>query len=114
MSIERRRAPRYSLIADAEIVDPSSHICLRGRTSDVSLVGCFINTTNSLPRGTDIQLQFKYKGTILKASGAVIRPEPPMGFGVNFVNLKSSQEMLLQKWLGDCCLRSEGQEVPRA
>ena len=98
MSTERRRAPRYQLIAEVEIVDSVSSLSLNGRTSDVSLVGCFIRTTHSLPPGTEVQLQLKYKGTTLKARGLVVRPEPSMGFGVNFVNIKSAQEMLLQKW----------------
>src|SRR5579862_7469116 len=98
MNIERRHAPRYQLIAEAEIVDPLSNLCLKGRTSDVSLVGCFIHTTHSLPRGTEVQLQLKHKSTILKARAVVVRPEPSIGFGVNFVNIKSAQEMLLLRW----------------
>ena|ERR1700693_4092460 len=98
MSIERRRAPRYQFVAEAEIIDPLSNLSMKGQTSDVSLVGCFIRTTHSLPPGTEVQLQLKYKGTTLKARGLVVRPEPSMGFGVNFLNIKSAQEMLLQKW----------------
>jgi hypothetical protein len=99
MGSERRRAPRYQLVADAEIVSPLSHGCLNARTSDVGLVGCFMNTTYSLPRGTEIQLQLKYQGTTLMASGAVARSEPSMGFGVSFTNMKEAQKLLLQRWL---------------
>src|SRR5215831_6385169 len=101
MSVERRRAPRYRLVAEAEIVDPLSNVSMKGRTSDVSLVGCFISMPYSLPHGTEVQLQLKYKGTILKTRGLVVRPEPSSGFGVNFTNMKSAQEMLLQKWFAD-------------
>jgi hypothetical protein len=65
----------------------------------MSLVGCFINTTNTLPPGTEIQLQFNYKGATLKTKGAVVRSEPTMGFGVSFVRMKSVEETLLKKWL---------------
>jgi hypothetical protein len=99
MSSERRRAPRYQLVADAEMVTPLSHGCLKARTSDVSLVGCFMNTTYSLPPGTEVQLQLKYEGTTLMASGAVTRSEPSMGFGVSFGSMKAAQRTLLQKWL---------------
>ena len=65
MHSERRRAPRYQLVAEAEIVSPLSDVCLKARTSDVSLVGCFMNTTFSLPLGTEIRLQLKYEQTTL-------------------------------------------------
>lgn len=99
MSVERRRAPRYHLAAKAEIASASSPVRLTARTSDVSLLGCFMNTNYSLPAGTEIQLELKYEGATLVASGAVVRCEPSMGFGVSFRNMKAAQQKLLQKWL---------------
>lgn len=99
MSTERRRAPRYHLVADAEIVNTSSHVSVKARTSDVSLFGCFMNTKYSLDPGTEVQVRLQYDGASLVASGAVIRSEPSMGFGVSFANVKKSQQQLLQKWL---------------
>ena len=99
MSSERRRAPRYHLVADAEIVSMSSKIRLTARTSDLSLVGCFMNTNYSLPQGTTIQITLKYEAATLTCAGIVARSEPSMGFGVSFGGLKSSQEALLGQWL---------------
>jgi hypothetical protein len=99
MSVERRRAVRYPLVADAEIVNPLSHVCLKGRTSDMSLLGCFINTIFSLLAGTEIQVQLKHEGKAFIAGGAVVRSEPSMGLRVSFGNMKGAQLRLLQKWL---------------
>ena len=99
MNIERRRAPRYRLIAEAEIISPLSDVCLGAQTSDVSLFGCFMNTNFSLPLGTEIRLRLKYEQTTLTTSGAVARSEPSMGFGVSFTNMKAAHKTLLQKWL---------------
>jgi hypothetical protein len=99
MSIERRRAPRYRLAAAADVADPVSHARISGRTSDVSLLGCFINTNYSLPQGTKIQVRLTYEGTTFSADGSVARSEPSMGFGISFVNLVGAQQDLLQKWL---------------
>src|ERR1700685_2207368 len=101
MDAERRRAPRHQLVTDAEIVSPLYGGCLNARTSDVSLVGCFMNTTYSLPLGTKIQFQLKHEGSTLTASGAVARSEPSMGFGVSFDNMKAEQRIVLQKWLNE-------------
>jgi len=99
MTIERRRAPRYQLVAEAEIISPMSEVCLGAQTSDVSLVGCFMNTNFSLPLGTEIRLRLKYEQTTLITSGVVARSEPSMGFGVSFTNMKEAQKRWLQKWL---------------
>ncbi|HXA78530.1 MAG TPA: PilZ domain-containing protein [Candidatus Acidoferrales bacterium] len=99
MNIERRRAPRYQLVAEAEIISPLSDVYLGAHTSDVSLFGCFMNTNFSLPLGTEIRLRLKYEQTTLITSGAVARSEPSMGFGVSFTNMKETQKILLQKWL---------------
>jgi hypothetical protein len=99
MNIERRRAPRYLLVAHAEIISPLSEACLGAQTSDVSLFGCFMNTSYSLPLGTEIRLRLKYQQTPLITSAVVARSEPSMGFGVSFTNMKGAQKILLQKWL---------------
>jgi hypothetical protein len=99
MGFERRRAPRFQLIADAEIVSPLSHSCLKARTSDLSLLGCFMNTIYSLPPGTEIQLQLNHAGATFTAIGMVVRSEPSTGFGVSFGNVKGAQQMLLHQWL---------------
>jgi hypothetical protein len=99
MGIERRRSPRYHLVADAEMVSSPSHVCLKARTSDVSLVGCFMNTKYSLPLGTKIQLTLKYKGETFTGDGTVARSEPSTGFGVSFAEVKGTQQTLLRNWL---------------
>jgi hypothetical protein len=96
---ERRRARRFQLVAEAKIMSPLSDACLEARTSDVSLVGCFMNTKFSLPLGTEIRLQLKYEQTTLITSGAVARSEPSMGFGVSFTNMKETQKIMLERWL---------------
>jgi PilZ domain len=99
MTLERRRAPRYQLVAEAEIISPLSEVCLGAHTSDVSLCGCFMNTNFSLPIGTEIRLRLKYEQSTLLTSGVVARSEPSMGFGVSFTNMKEAQKRGLQKWL---------------
>lgn len=99
MSGERRRAPRYRLVADAEIVNLLSGARLGARTSDVSLFGCFMNTRFSLPPGTEVRIQLKYEQATLVTSATVARSEPSMGFGVSFKNMKDAEKQLLQKWL---------------
>ena len=99
MSIERRHAPRYRLVADAEIMIPHSSTSFKARTSDVSILGCFMNTTHALTPGTQIRLHLAYGGATLDATAAVARSEPSMGFGIAFSKLNPAQQTLLQSWL---------------
>jgi hypothetical protein len=101
MSFERRRAPRYQLIAEAEITEPASRRSYKARTSDVSLVGCFMNTTNALPAGTKIQVRVTHCDHTFSTKAKVERCEPAMGIGISFDDLKGDQRALLQGWLTD-------------
>src|ERR1700722_11695655 len=105
MGIERRRSPRYHLFADAEIVSPPSQVRLKARTSDLSLLGCFMNSNYTFPPGTEIQLTLKYKGETFASMGKVARSEPSMGFGVSFVDVKAPQQMVLRTWLQGLAIR---------
>jgi hypothetical protein len=111
MGSERRRAPRYQLIAEAEIIEPRSRHHYKARTSDVSLVGCFMNTSNSLPAGTRIQVRVTHRDHTFTANGKVARSEPAMGIGISFDEIKVDQRVLLQQWLVDLG-RSERPQSP--
>ena len=76
MNEDRRRAPRYQLLAEAEIVELRSQTRLQARTSDVSLVGCFMNTASSFPQGTEITLKLSAQETTFTSRGVVERTQP--------------------------------------
>jgi hypothetical protein len=98
MNEERRRSPRHQLIADAEIVELRSNRKLRARSSDVSLVGCFMNASHLFPQGTKVQLTLRQQETSFTSLGVVARAQP-MGMGVSFSDVRLDQREVLQKWL---------------
>lgn len=56
MKQENRRAPRHPLIASAELIDIRTDARLKVRTSDVSTVGCYLDTMSTLPEDTEVRL----------------------------------------------------------
>ncbi len=100
MTEERRRAPRYQLVADAEILELRSQTKLQARTSDVSLVGCFMNSSHGFPQGTEIRVKLTLQESTFTSRGVIARTQP-MGMGVNFFDVKRDQQDLLRKWLGE-------------
>lgn len=96
---ERRRASRCSLIASAEAIELQTNTHLRARISDLSLVGCYLETTNFLPIGTEVRLHITHNDTMFAALGVVVHCQPDLGMGIRFTDVQLDQHRILDKWL---------------
>src|SRR5258708_27063551 len=54
---DRRRFPRYSLTAPAEGTELRSKTVIDGRCTDFSAGGCYVDTLNPFPTGTDVRIR---------------------------------------------------------
>lgn len=99
MAIELRRAPRYPIVASVEIRELRSNIRVRARTSDLSTMGCYVDTLNPLLAGTEVELRISNNDETMTVQGAVAYCKANMGMGIEFVELKGNQLKLIQKWL---------------
>jgi len=99
MDSERRRVPRYPIIADAEVTEIASEAKLSARTSDLSAGGCFLDMINPSPEGTEIVVRISRADTTFTARGKVVFQFPNMGMGVMFTSVPASQQAVLEKWL---------------
>jgi len=91
MGSERRRAPRYPIIADAEITEIASETKLSARTSDLSAGGCFLDMVNPSPEGTEIVVRISRADTTFTARGKVVF-QFPIPDGVMFTSVPASQQ----------------------
>ena len=99
MGSERRRAPRYPIIADAEITEIASETKLSARTSDLSAGGCFLDMVNPSPEGTEIVVRISRADTTFTARGKVVFQFSNTGMGVMFTSVPASQQAVLENWL---------------
>ena len=99
MDSERRRAPRYPIIADAEVTEIASETKQSARTSDLSAGGCFLDMLNPSPEGTEIAVRISRADTTFTARGRVVFVFPDTGMGVMFTSVPASQQAVLEKWL---------------
>ena len=99
MGSERRRSPRYRFIAEAEIVEIANETKLRARTNDLSIGGCFLDTLNPSPMGTEIQVKIRHAGAVFNARGRVVFVVPNLGMGVCFTRIDSNEAVVLHEWL---------------
>ena len=99
--IERPRTPRYSVRAIAEVVDAESGLRLDARATNMSLIGCYLATTNPLLVGRRVKLQLTRGDSTIEISGTVVRSETNVGMGISFTELDASQLAILEKWFID-------------
>ncbi len=76
--VERPRARRYPFVASVELVDLQSDMRVQGRVTDLSLYGCGMNASKSLPAAT---------------SGGDI--------GIVFTQVERNDQMILEKWISE-------------
>jgi hypothetical protein len=107
-SPERRRNLRFPFTATVEAVDNQSGTKVTGRTSDLSLGGCYVDTLSPFPTGTEAKLRIQRGSETFEAQVKVIFSSIGMGMGLAFVSAQPKRFKIFQKWL----LELSGQGVP--
>jgi hypothetical protein len=98
---ERRRDPRYPLVAEARIADIGSSTEIKLRTSDLSITGCYLDTVSPLPNGTEIVLKICRDDGLFETNAKVVYVHPGMGMGVQFTDTKPAQQTILVRWIAE-------------
>jgi hypothetical protein len=98
---ERRQAPRYAFIADAEVTEIITDARHKAKTGDISLSGCFLEMMSPSLEGTEIRVRIFHEDTAFTAIGRVMFNMPNMGMGVMFTSVDSTQLTILLKWIGE-------------
>ena len=98
---EKRAAPRYSLVATAEIVDPVSGVRMSGRISEVSRKGCYVDLLNTLPKNTMVQVRISRDRGTFESPGKIVYVQESMGMGLAFIDPLPDQMQTLDSWLAE-------------
>jgi hypothetical protein len=99
MTNELRRAPRYSLTSVAEITDLRTGTRITAQTSDVSLVGCYVDTLNPLPAGTQVRIRITHENEVFASAGVVAYSSASMGMGIKFLKVQHDYLGVLRNWV---------------
>jgi hypothetical protein len=81
------------------VIEVKTKTCLRARISDLSTVGCYLDTTNSLPAGTEVMVRITHEEATFTALGIIAYCHPKMGMGVRFTDVPLDQDEILAKWM---------------
>ena len=96
---DRRYTIRYPFAADAELTDMQTGQKVDGVTSDISLGGCFVCTSKTLPPGCRARLKLTRKGEVLEALVVIRIIKPRVGLGIEFFDLEVPSNEILAGWI---------------
>src|SRR5579864_1617160 len=83
-AVERRHYPRYSVNATAEVLELQSGTMCRGRMSDLSLGGCYLDTTAPFPVAAAVRLRVTTEKRKFETKAVVVNSQRGMGMGLMF------------------------------
>ena len=84
---DRRAHPRLKCRVTIELTADNSGVPLFANLTDISLGGCFIETSTIVPAGSKIKLGFSMDDPTLTTEGLVMRLDPGSGLAVQFPEL---------------------------
>lgn len=99
VTVERRNAPRYPLVLAAEVVELPRGARLSARTSDISRTGCYIDTLNPVPHGSQVRVRITHEDETFEATGRIVYVSYGLGMGVAFTEVTPEQQQRLDRWL---------------
>jgi hypothetical protein len=104
---ERRQHLRFPFSATVEVVETKSGTKVTGRTSDLGLGGCYVDTLSPFPVGTETKIRILRENESFEAQARVVYSLIGMGMGLAFISAQPKQVRLFQRWL----LEISGQPV---
>jgi hypothetical protein len=92
---------RVPFIAEAEIRAIDSDARLKGRTSNLSRAGCFIDTLDPSPikAGSIVRVVIKREKLAFRTEAEVLHSQPGRGIGLLFTIIDADQLRILEKWV---------------
>ena len=101
VTVERRSAPRHAMVLAAEVVELPRGAKLNARSADVSRTGCYIDTLNPIPQGSEVRVRLTHDAETFVAVGRVVYVSYGLGMGIAFVNVQAEDLARLDRWFSE-------------
>jgi hypothetical protein len=102
--IQKKKLPRYTLIASTTLTDDATPACLAGRITEISRAGCYAEILNTRPVGTLLLVHIFRDSETFKTKGKIVYVREPIGVGIAFIDPPTEQLEVLDSWLTDLLL----------
>jgi PilZ domain len=104
---ERRRYPRAKVGIPIEFKPEGAAVASHAETADLSLIGCYVEMTFTLPVGTKLDLVLWVEDQRLATKGVVVTHHPQFGNGIEFLDISQEDQGKLAHFLKSCEAQSE-------
>ncbi|MBZ5659362.1 MAG: PilZ domain-containing protein [Acidobacteriia bacterium] len=98
---ERRIAQRFPCTAAAEVIDLKSKARVTGRSTDLGLGGCYVDTLAPFAVGATVQIRLERDKREMEATGVVTYALVSMGMGLSFTEIKPEHQAVLKAWIAE-------------
>ena len=99
MSQKMRRSPRIPFIAVAQIAYRESDGSLSCQVATLSLHGCYVETSNTLPIGREVSIKIFAESECFAATAKVVYELPNSAMGLAFEEVSLKSGAILRQWL---------------
>jgi hypothetical protein len=96
---ERRHHLRFPFSATVEAIETKTGTKVTGRTTDLGLGGCYVDTLSPFPVGTETKIRILRENESFEAQAKVVYSLIGMGMGLAFVSAQPKQIRLFQRWV---------------
>jgi hypothetical protein len=93
----RRREARYRTTGGAKIQEPGAPAAQWAMLHDISLSGCYVETTNPLPPGAHVDVTVHTGDVQIAAKGEVTVVDRMVGMGLRFIQLSPVNRQRLEQ-----------------
>jgi len=108
---ERRRFPRAKVGIPIEFKPEGAAVASHAETADLSLIGCYVEMSFTLPVGTKLDLVLWVDDHRLPTKGIVVTHHPQFGNGIEFLDISQEDRNKLAHFLKS---REASEEKPEA
>ena len=99
VTAERRSHLRFPFTASVEAIEPKSGARIHGRSTDLGLGGCYVDSLNPFAVGTVVKIRITKNDECFDAKAMVTFSQVGMGMGLSFVASEPQQSALFQRWV---------------
>jgi hypothetical protein len=98
---QRRKNPRYTFIASAELLEPQTDVRIATRVSELSVHGCYMDMLNPFPVDTPVLVKISSGQAEFRTKAKVIYAHPNFGAGVGFQEPEPQYLEVLKGWISE-------------
>jgi hypothetical protein len=99
---ERRKHPRAKVSIPIEFKPEGATVASRAETADLSLVGCYVEMSFTLPVGSKLDLILWVEDARLPTRALVVTHHPQFGNGIEFLDMSQEDRTKLAQFLKAC------------